>query len=250
MAFIVDTPTPSGFNSQFNGDASGWYRLTATAPWSISSNAYYYTEGAAGEFASTYYGSYSDSSTMYGNFDYQARLWRAGSDTASTGLLFRGNPYPSGSGYRWDHGYGFYYDRNGTFAIFRYTDGSATTLLTWTASSAINQGSSWNTLRVYASGTTVYFYINGTYVAILTNASYTNGKAGVTMYRDTSSSGNALWVDWATLDAYSDFEPPAEGEVIIIDEAALSQVQSNADTGVGEQPKSIDSTTTDEMEAQ
>ena len=248
--YTAASSASSGFNSQFNGDATGWWQLSATAPWSISSDSFYYTEGAAGEFTSTYYGSYVDSTTMYGDFDYQASFWRNGSDTSSTGLLFRGNPSPPGSGYCWNHGYGFYCTRNGSFAIFKFTDGSSSTLLPWTASSAINQGSSWNTLRVSASGTTVYFYINGTHVATLTNASYTNGKAGLTMYRDTSSSDNALWVDWATLITSSDFDPPIEGEVEIIDEAALSQVRGQADSGVGEQPTSINAANTDEVEAQ
>jgi len=242
----------SGFNSQFNGDASGWFRLGATAPWSIQSNAWYYTEGVADEFASTYYGSYSDSNTMYGDFSYEARFWRSGCSTCSNGLMFRGNPSPSGSGYRWDHGYGFYYSMDGDFAIFKYTGGSATTLLTWTASTAINQGSAWNTLKVEAFGTTIDFYINGTHVATLISASYTNGKAGLIMYRDSSSSGNGLWVDWATLvssgASSDDYEHPT-GEVKIIDEAAAVS-QGNADTGVGEQPKSINSTNSGEVEAQ
>ena len=110
----------------------------------------------------------------------------------------RGTPYPLGSGYRWNSGYGFYIHRGGKYSVWEYTNGSPTTLKDWTSTSAINTGSAWNLLRVVANGSNLYLYINGTLVWAGSDSSLAWGRVGITMARDTSS-GNQLWADWAEL---------------------------------------------------
>jgi len=69
----------------------------------------------------------------------------------------------------------------------------------WTPHSAINQGEAWNTLRVVAQGTSLSFYINGVPVWSGTDSSLSSGRVGLGMYRDASSTGDELRVDWARL---------------------------------------------------
>jgi hypothetical protein len=179
-----------GFESDFDGTARRWE--THSGSWWIDSDAWFTTTGVSGAWASASY------VATYGNFDYEARLWRTGCDGCSHGIMVRGTPYPLGSGYRWNNGYGFYINRDGTYAIFKYTNGSYTALKSWTTSSAINEGNAWNELRVVASGSNLYFYINDTFVWAGSDSSHSWGRVGITMARDTSSS-NQLWADWAEL---------------------------------------------------
>jgi len=219
-----------GFNSQFNGDATNWYYLLGMPDWQVSSN-YYYTYGSPGVFASTYYGSIYDSSTSYSNFDYQTKVWRYGS-TSSNGIMVRGVPNPLGSTNRWNTGYGFYYSRDGYFALYRYNSGVATTLLGWTASSAINTGDAWNTLRAYATGTTIYFYINGSLVLTLNGTSLTSGKVGLITYIDNSS--DSYWADWATLTTLSSSAAPAIGAAGSIEvDDSVPRGANSSDLGCG-----------------
>lgn len=106
----------------------------------------------------------------------------------------RGVPTPLGGTNWWNTGYVFQYTRDGSYSIYKTVNGSSTALKTWTASSAINQGSAWNTLRVVANGTTIYFYINGTYMGAIFNTSLTSGRVGMGVY-----STGTYWADWATL---------------------------------------------------
>jgi hypothetical protein len=69
----------------------------------------------------------------------------------------------------------------------------------WTTTSAINQGSAWNVLRVIANGSNFSFYINGTSVWTGSDSSHTSGRVGVGFYRSASSTGDGFWVDYATL---------------------------------------------------
>ena len=106
----------------------------------------------------------------------------------------RGTPTPLWGTNHWDTGYTFQYHRDGRYMIYKSANGSATVLKNWTSSSAINTGSAWNTLRVVADGTTIYFYINGTYMGAITNTSLTSGRVGIGVY-----STGTYYVDWATL---------------------------------------------------
>ncbi len=220
-----------GFNSQFNGNAENWFYLSSTPEWLINSS-YYYTYGASGVFASTYYGRISDGSATFTNFDYQARVWRYGCDTCSAGIIVRGVPTPLGSGNRWNSGYGFYYSRSGEYTLGTYKDGAWTTLVNWSAHSAINTGDNWNVLRARANGTTVDFYINGTAVARVTSSVLpTAGKVGLALFSDTSS-GNSLWADWATLSTLGASATMDAWPSIIVDDS-VPRAANSSDLGIG-----------------
>ena len=64
-----------GFNSQFNNDATGWGYYGST-PWYIGST-YVYAPGMSGYWASLAH------DNTFTNFDYKARLWRAGNNEIS-----------------------------------------------------------------------------------------------------------------------------------------------------------------------
>jgi len=188
---VILKEVASGFNSQFNGSATGWESHSGT--WTVDSD-YYSTTGLAGTSASASYG------VDFTNFDYQVRLWRSGCDTCTNRILIRGTPAPLGSGNRWYGYYAFQYTRNGSYSIWkRVAGGDVTALQDWTASSAINRGDAWNTLRVVADGADLYFYVNGTLVWWGSDYSLTSGRVGIGMYRTSDSSGDQLFADWATL---------------------------------------------------
>jgi hypothetical protein len=93
----------------------------------------------------------------------------------------------------------FQYTRSGYYSVFKVDNDSYTALRDWAPSAAIVQGAAWNTLRVVASGTSLKFYINGTLVWSGSDGSFTAGRVGIGLYRSADSTGDQLWVDWATL---------------------------------------------------
>lgn len=175
--------------NDFNGTANGWYSHSGT--WYIGSE-YLHTTGVDGAWASA---SYYES---FGDFDYEARLWRSGCNACANFIVFRGTPDPLTANYNWYHEYKLQYSRDGHYSIWvRVAGGSATPIVGWTPSSAINQGDAWNTLRVVAEGTSLTFYINDTLVWSGSDASLSFGRAGVGMY--DGGAGEELRVDWARL---------------------------------------------------
>ena len=184
------TVSLSGFDSEFNGDATGWEVHSGT--WWIQSNAWYTTQGLSGMWSSVSY------AADFTNFDYRARLWRNGCDGCANNILIRGTPNPLSSDNDWYSAYAFQYTRNGSFSVWKGVAGTWTSLQNWASASAINQGSAWNTLRVVANGSSLYFYINGTLVWSGSDTSLSSGRVGIEMYSD-GTSGDQLWVDWATL---------------------------------------------------
>jgi hypothetical protein len=86
--------------------------------------------------------------------------------------------------------------------------GSWTLLQDYTYTSAIAQNG-WNTLRVVASNSNLYFYINGTLVWSGVDNSLTSGLVGVGMdnFEDTYNPGDQVWVDWAVLSSYAEAMP-------------------------------------------
>jgi len=197
-----------GFDSQFNGSATGWYSYAGL--WYMGAS-YLYSPGVDDAFAS------AANSDTFSDFDYQVRMRRLGSESASNGVIVRGDPYPLGSGNRWNEGYAFYYQTTGAFSVFRYDSGIAVALQGWTSSDAIITGEAWNTLRVVAEGPQLYFYINGAQVWSGRDENYSSGKAGLLMYSQTGSS-DELQVDWAVLKGgspqtlfYDNLENPVSG---------------------------------------
>jgi hypothetical protein len=68
----------------------------------------------------------------------------------------------------------------------------------WTASSAVAKGG-WNTLKVLAVGKSLRFYVNGTLVYSGVDTSYQVGKVGFGFFRNPTTTGDRLFVDWARL---------------------------------------------------
>jgi Zn-dependent metalloprotease len=182
-----------GFNSQFNGAAPGWYAVAIPGDWFVDAD-YLYSDGDATD--SFFSVATNDS---YRDLDYRAQIRRTGAGGSSNGVMIRGTPSPLGSGNRWDSGYGFYYRRDGRFAVWKYVGGSAVSLAGSTYSEAINTGDAWNTLRVVAHGPQMFFYINGDLVWSGADNTYATGQVGLIFYRPSGSTGDNFQVDWATL---------------------------------------------------
>jgi hypothetical protein len=213
----------AGFNSQFNGSAPGWQ--VHSGSWWIDNSAWYRTDGLSGAWASASYGA------TYAELDYRARIWREGCGNCAQGLLVRGSPDPLGGQNTWDSGYGFFISRDGRYAILNYTGGVGAALQPWTSSTAIAQGGAWNELRVVAAGSTLSFYINDALLWVGSNAAHASGRVGLAMYRDSSSTGNILWVDWATLTPQATAADPQEvsPEQRALNEAAREQDELGSD---------------------
>ncbi|MFZ5912456.1 MAG: C39 family peptidase [Chloroflexota bacterium] len=208
----------TGFNSQFNGSSTGWQ--THSGSWWIDSSQWYVTTGLYQYWSSTSYNS------TFSNFDYQVRLGRIGSSGSNCADV-RGTPTPLGSDYDWYSGYSFCYGNDGYYSVWKSTSGSSwSSLQSWTYSSTINTGGGWNTLRVVANGSSLYLYINGTLVWSGSDASLSSGRVGVEMY-DSWSSGEKLWIDWATLSTI-------EGTVEITDTISPEQQALNEAANVQE----------------
>jgi hypothetical protein len=180
-----------GFDSQFNGSSTGWTSIAGI--WSTGANDFY-TSGNEELWSSAAY------NVPFTNLDYQVRMIRYGSDDSSNQLIIRGVPTPLSTSREWYSEYIFQYTRSGYYSIWKTINGGGTTALqNWTLSPSINNGDAWNTLRVIAIGSNLYYYINGALVWSGTEASLSSGAVGFGMYRPSPSSGDMLRVDWATL---------------------------------------------------
>ena len=203
-----------GFDSQFNGSATGW--VTHSGAWYVDDN-YLYTGGIAGTSSSA---SYTED---FSNFTYETRLIRGGCDSCANRLYVRGTPNPLISGNHWYHEYMFQYSRDGGFSIFKIVAGNPTALQNWAFTSAIHQGDAWNTLKVTANGTSLYFYINGTLVWSGSDSSLSSGRVGLGMYRDATSTGDVFAADWArltTLGSLAQIDDVVSAEQQALNEAA------------------------------
>ncbi len=191
---FITGPIPEGFDSQFNDDANGWE--VHSGNWWIEYNAWYTTDGLPDQTSSVSY------AADFTNFEYEVRIKRYNPSgyVRSNRLYVRGTPDPLvAPGNSWYNSYMFQYDTEGDYSVWKYVNGSPVTVQYWASTPAIYQGNTWNTLKVIANGNDFSFYINGTLVWSGSDSSHTSGRVGVGMYKDGSSSGDHLWVDWATL---------------------------------------------------
>jgi hypothetical protein len=203
--------TCRSFSELFNGGTAPMWRRDRGI-WNVVSNAYYFTYGLSG------YSSTSTYNQTCRNFNYTARLWRNGSSTANANRLWvRASGSVLSTGW-YQNAYTFQYSSSGMFSVYRVVNGSVTALRSWTSSSAINRGSAWNLLRVYASGSSFWFYINNRLVWSGSDSSLSSGREGVGMYRSSGSTGNGFWVDYATLTA-------SDGEADVPDETVSDEQQ-------------------------
>lgn len=178
-------------DSDFNGSSPGW--ISHSGLWLIGAT-YLYTSGLADSWASASY------IEQFGNLDYQARMWRSGCNSCTTYIVFRGTPDPLTASNNWYNEYKLQYSGEGYYSVWKRVEGGpGIAIKGWTPHPAINQGEAWNTLRVVARGTSLRFYINGVPIWSGTDSSLSSGRVGVGMYRDSSSTGDELRVDWARL---------------------------------------------------
>jgi len=194
--------TQTGFSSTFTTNSKGWAEHIGN--WSVIGGNYK-TRGRSGKNASVSYNG------QYYPLTYEVRMKRTGCTICANYLTIRGDAtrYISASK-QWKKAYRFQYTNDGSFSVWKNNpDGSFTTLKGWTTSSAINKGG-WNTLKVIAKHKQMRFYINGTHVWTGTDTSYKSGRAGIAMYRDATSTGNKLLVDWAKLKLNATF-PTSDG---------------------------------------
>jgi hypothetical protein len=219
----------SGFNSQFNGSKTNWVTPTGDpTAWNVSST-YLYTLGAALQGASVIYR--QSGNEHFGTQTYTAKLMRYGCAGCANALAVRGEPGTLTSDRRWSNVYYFQYTRNGWFMVFKKVNGTEIVIRSWATTSAINQGNAWNILQVRASGSTLKFYINNTLVWTGTDTSFVAGHAGIHMYRDNISSGNILYVDYATLTTI--VSSAAQSDVISAEQAALNAAADNRQGSTG-----------------
>jgi hypothetical protein len=181
----------SAFNSTFSSNSQGWSKIRGT--WLVSSG-FYRTNGYLGFVASAKH------SRIYGDITYNVRMKRSGSSAGDANVLFiRGNSASLNADKYWNSSYIFEYTNAGRFGVWRVnSDGTYTTLQTWTVHAAIVQNG-WNNLKIIAVGKRLKFYINGTLVWAGNDPAFKTGQVGIGMQRANGSTGNRLLVDWAKL---------------------------------------------------
>jgi pimeloyl-ACP methyl ester carboxylesterase len=219
---------PAGFDSQFNGSAVGWQPHSGN--WNVDSNYYSTTGTSASKAWAT-----SSFTTNFANFDYQAKLQRSGCSLCANQLIIRGTPTPLRSDNLWHSFYIFQYNADGAYSVWKgVAGGSLVALQNWTSTSAVVKGSAWNTLRVVANGTRLYFYINGILVWTGSDSGLNSGRVGIGMYRDTST-GDRLLVDWAKLSTLSTSELSAlEVHTINPEQQALNEAANQRESSIEE----------------
>ena len=181
-------PAAAGFNSPFTSNASGWAPVNGS--WSV----------IGGNYRSPGLSSYSVSSahaSNYPTFTYTVRMKRTGCVYCANVINFRSVPKPVNSYGFWNTGLQVAYDNYGEFYLGYLQNGNFSFLIPWTYSSYLTSG--WNVLKITMNGNYLQGFINGSRVFYgTTNGVLSTGQVGVGYYRDTSS-GNMLYVDYATL---------------------------------------------------
>jgi len=216
-----------GFNSQFNGNASGWGVIYGT--WGVNSTYYYTTGSPLNHWSSARYG------IPYTNIDYQARMYRPGTTNAySNTLIVRGTPTPFQTSYhRWNKAYFFNYTNTGYYSVWRWMSNGEVALKNWTISPYIVKGG-WNTLRVRALGSNLQYYINGHLVWNGTNTSISSGYVGLAKFNYPST---YIYFDWATL---TNLSAPGASPMLSVEQISPEQLRYN--NAVTSNPPGTDST--------
>jgi hypothetical protein len=169
MDFEVGPISDPGFVSppwdKWKFTKGNWFPIgDPAAPW-------LFTTTIKGYFSSAYY-----DPAEYSNLDYEVTMWRYGCATCSFGVDIRGIPGSPDGG--WLNAYQFQINRSGYFSVWHGVNDQWAALQNWTYSPAIRRGDNWNTLRVLALGSNLYYYLNGTLVWSGYDATLTKGKVG------------------------------------------------------------------------
>jgi hypothetical protein len=141
---------------------------------------------------------------------YQARLLRRGCGTCANRLIIRGNPLSLDASKWWRPSIVFQYTNGGYYSVWKISStGTYTMVKGWTLSSAIVKGG-WNSLKVVAVSSTLRYYINNVLVYTGASAISGTGGVGIGMYRDSTSTSNAFYVDSASLATTATADPLAD----------------------------------------
>ncbi len=198
-AAIAHLPS-TGFNSQFNSNATGWAAVNGS--WAVNlTNGMYFSNGAPFD----YWHSAKHSST-FATLTYQARMKRTVCSFCANQMTIRGTPSSYDSSGAWNNVYMFAYQNSsavtpsqGGWSVFKMVGGTSSQVAAWTPSPYIVPYG-FNTLQVTASGTAFKFYINGHLIWSGTDSSLSSGQVGLAMYQgNTAPTKGLLYVDWATL---------------------------------------------------
>jgi hypothetical protein len=195
-SFIV---SPPGFNSQFNGDMTGWAKKSGEA-WTVTATA---MQTLGTPLSNTVY----KTGSQYTNFDYSARVKMIGGtyDDGTTTWLpgaylhFRmgSDVDPLNNG--WFPGYSFGYIDCQWFRIAKVDSTGAETILQDFTYSEFIVNNDWNILRVVANNSTMKFYINSHLVATITDTMRKSGYVGIGYFKFEGAEPGSILVDWAKL---------------------------------------------------
>ncbi len=193
-AFTVIKPI-TGFNSQFNGNSTGWEQHPG-GTWTNSSSTYY----TNGRFGYNYEYSSSSYNQNYTNFTYEARIhgYDPTDTTTYSGLIVRGTPTFNSTNNGWKNGYYFEITNQGDYAIFVKQNDIWLPSPTggWCQTNKLVKFGR-NTLKVVANGSNLKFYINGSLVFDGSDSTFSSGRVGLFFYK--ISHNTQFIADWATL---------------------------------------------------
>ncbi len=195
----VHYATQSGFDSKFTSSSKGWAKYKGS--WNIQSGNYLTTLGVKGKYSSVSYNG------QYYPLTYEVRMKRNGCPSCANHVSIRGAAYGLDSMGRWQKEYKFAYTNNGYFSVWKKNKSSITAKKNWTYSTAIKKNN-WNVIKIKASGSKLRFYINGSLVWAGSDTSFKSGRVGIGMYRNTTTTGNKLLVDWAKLTKSANISAP------------------------------------------
>ena len=102
-------------------------------------------------------------------------------------------------------------DRDGQYAIYRISNGTATAIKKWGGASSINKKFAWNELSIEKRGDRTFFYINGVEVHN-TYISYNNSPAKVGIFLGEGTVGNRVSVEDFRLEYNGGNSNNSEGE--------------------------------------
>jgi hypothetical protein len=189
----------NGFNSQFTTDAVGW--IPQNGAWTLGSG-FYQSLGLAGKYVSTAY------AASYPTFTYEVKLLRTGCVGCESVIFFRGAPSPINSVGDWNNAYELGISNDGYYYLGYQRNNAWTFIQDWTANPAITSG--WNTVKVTMNGGFIHIFINGVQIGYGTNFTLFNtGRVGVGYFRSTTSTGDSLKIDYATLNAVAPASSPS-----------------------------------------
>ncbi len=175
---------PGGLGYTDDGNGT-WAMVFASDPGNYIDNRVYEVAGdGTVDWRGTVYG--YGYATSYG-FSFNADCRRTDGNTTSYGIQFYSDD-AVGPG---NTCYGFWIGPS-SFSVWKNLAGSASALISWTTSTAINPVGEWNNLRVEELNGNMEFFINDVSVGTAYDTDITSGWNGVAGY-DGTGSGNLQW---------------------------------------------------------